>query len=228
MRRFRRCVLWCLALASLGCSISLDLSPKIQPLVEDTVEGSGSAKILVLDLSGLLSDEPVGFSITTPPPRVPLPARVREELRRAEDDEAIQALIVRINSPGGSITASDVVYREIREFRRRKQVPVIAAMMDVAASGGYYAALAADKIIAHPTTVTGSIGVIMITVNAQGLLEKIGVSAVPIKSGPLKDAGAPFRPLTADERAIFQGVIDTMQNRFVHLTAESRHLPEER
>jgi protease-4 len=217
-----------LSLALGGCSISLDLTPRIHPLVEDSVEGSGTAKVLLVDLSGVLSDEPVGLSIGTPPPRVPLAARIREELRKAEKDDDVRALIVRINSPGGTITASDIIYREILGFRQRKKVPVIAAIMDVGASGGYYAALAADKILAHPTTVTGSIGVLMVTVNVQGLLEKVGVAAVPIKSGPYKDAGSPFRPLTPDERAIFQSVIDEMQSRFLRLIAESRGLPESR
>jgi protease IV len=217
-----------IAILVAGCSLSLDLSPRVQPLVEDTVEGSGSDKILLMELSGVLSDEPAGFSLTAPPPRVPLTARVREELRKAEKDDDIRALIVRINSPGGTITASDIIHQEIRGFRERKKVPVVAAIMDLGASGGYYAALPADTIIAHPTTVTGSIGVLLVTVNAQGLLEKIGVAPVSIKSGPYKDAGSPFRPLTGEERAIFQGVVDEMQSRFVQLVARSRRLPEDR
>jgi protease IV len=217
-----------LALLAGGCSVSLDLTPRLQPLVEETVEGAGPDKILLLDLSGVLSDEVIGLSLTTPPARVPLAARVREELRKAEKDKRVRGLIVRINSPGGTITASDIVYQEIKSFRDRKKVPVIAAIMDVGASGGYYAALAADKILAHPTTVTGSIGVIMVTVNAQGLLEKIGVATLPIKSGPFKDAGSPFRPMTPEERAIFQSVVDDLQSRFVRLIVQSRHLPEER
>jgi protease-4 len=215
--------------AAVGCSvISVDLSPRIRPLEEETVEGSGSAKVLLLDLSGLLQDDTPSLTLTSPPPRVPLLARVREELRRAEKDDQVRALVVRINSPGGTITASDIVYREIREFKQRRKVPVIAAMMDVGASGGYYAALAADQIFAHPTTVTGSIGVIMLTVNAQGLLEKVGVAPLAIKSGPLKDAGSPFRGLTAEERAVFQSVIDDMYGRFVRLVSESRKIPEDR
>jgi protease-4 len=215
--------------AAAGCSvISVDLSPRIRPLEEETVEGSGSAKVLLLDLSGLLQDDTPSLTLTSPPPRVPLQARVREELRRAEKDDQVRALVVRINSPGGTITASDIVYREIREFKQRRKVPVIAAMMDVGASGGYYAALAADQIFAHPTTVTGSIGVIMLTVNAQGLLEKVGVAPLAIKSGPLKDAGSPFRGLTAEERAVFQSVIDDMYGRFVRLVSESRKIPEDR
>ncbi|HVQ74628.1 MAG TPA: signal peptide peptidase SppA [Candidatus Binatia bacterium] len=217
-----------LALLVGGCSVSLDLTPRLQPLVEETVEGDGPDKILLIDLSGVLSDEVVALSLTTPPARVPLAARVREELHKAEKDDRIRGLIVRINSPGGTITASDIVYQEIKSFRDRKKVPVIAAIMDVGASGGYYAALAADKILAHPTTVTGSIGVIMVTVNAQGLLEKIGVATLPIKSGAFKDAGSPFRPMTAEERAIFQSVVDDLQARFVRLIVQSRHLPEER
>jgi protease-4 len=176
----------------------------------------------------MLSEDVPGFSITTPPPRVPLLARVREELRKAEADERVKALIVRINSPGGTITASDILYHELLAFKARKKVPVIAAIMDVGASGGYYAALAADTIVVNPTTITGSIGVVMVTVNAQGLLEKIGVAPLAIKSGPMKDAGSPFRSLTDSERAVFQGIIDEMHGRFVGLIARSRKMPEDR
>jgi protease-4 len=212
-----------------GCSvISVDLSPRIRPLDEETVEGEGPSKVLLMDLSGVLSEDTVSLSLTTPPPRVPLLARVREELRRAEKDDRVKALIVRINSPGGTITASDVIYREIREFKARRKIPVIAAIVDVGASGGYYVALAADQILAHPTSVTGSIGVVMLTLNAQGLLEKIGVAPLSIKSGAMKDAGSPFRQLTPEERAVFQGVIDEMFTRFVGLIVEARKIPAER
>jgi protease IV len=212
-----------------GCSlVNIDLHPRIHPLKEETVEGKGKAKILLMDVSGVLSDETGGLVLGTPPPRVPIVARVREELQKAEEDDAVKALIVRINSPGGTITSSDLIYREIDTFKTRRKIPVVAVMMDVAASGGYYAALAADTIVALPTTVTGSIGVIMLTVNAQGLMEKIGVAPLAIKSGDMKDAGSPFRPLTAQERAVFQSVIDQMYGRFVTLIARSRKIPEDR
>jgi len=218
-----------LALLCAACSvISLDFQPKIRPLHEETVEGKGQAKILLLDLSGVLQDESVGLSLGAPPPRVPLLARVREELEKAEKDDRVHAVILKINSPGGTITASDILYREIKEFKARRKIPVTAAIMDVGASGGYYVALAADTIVAHPTSVTGSIGVVMLTVNAQGLMEKIGVAPLAIKSGPMKDAGSPFRALTPPERAVFQDVIDDMYGRFVRLIAESRKIPEER
>ncbi|MGH7374163.1 MAG: signal peptide peptidase SppA [Candidatus Rokuibacteriota bacterium] len=228
MRRAHALVLAGL-LALSGCSlITLDFQPKIRPLEEETVEGKGTSKILLLDLSGVLSEDLPSFSLGAPPPRVPLLARVREELQKAEKDDRVRALIVRINSPGGTITASDVLYHELLAFKERRKVPVIAAIMDVGASGGYYAALAADTIVANPTTVTGSIGVVMVTVNAQGLLEKIGVAPLAIKSGPMKDAGSPFRSLTEPERAVFQSIIDEMYGRFVGLIVKARKLPEDR
>jgi protease IV len=217
------------ALLFAGCTVlSIDLQPRIRPLDEETVEGKGTAKILLMDLSGVLSDETLSLSITTPPPRVPIVARVQEELRKAEKDEHVKGLVLRINSPGGTMTASDTLYHEIYEFKKRTKMPVIAAIMDVGASGGYYVALAADTIVATPTSITGSIGVVMLTINAQGLMEKIGVAPLTIKSGPMKDAGSPFRALTAEERAVFQGVIDDMYGRFVKLVAQSRKIPETR
>ena len=213
-----------------GCSvISLDLNPKIRPLTEETVEGKTGPKILLIDVSGMISDEgatPI-LSLGTPPPRVPLLVRVREELKKAEEDKQVRALIVRINSPGGTVTASDILYREILSFKERTHRPVVAVMMDVAASGGYYLALAADTIIAHPTTVTGSIGVIMLSVNAEGLMQKIGVAAVTIKSAEHKDMGSPFRTLTPEERAVFQAVIDELQRQFLAKVIAHRKLAPE-
>jgi protease-4 len=214
-----------LALFLAGCSISLDFTPRIQPLREQAVEGSGAEKVLLLDLSGVISEEPL-FTLGSQGPRVSMLARVREELKKAEEDDRVRAVIVRINSPGGTATASDILYREIAAFKERRKVPVVAAIMDVGASGAYYVALAADTIVAHPTTVTGSIGVVMLTLNAEGLLQKVGVSPITIKSGAKKDMGSPFRGLTDEERAIFQGVIDDLYGRFVSLIVKDRHIPE--
>jgi protease-4 len=231
--------MWCrpvvnalvLVLGLAGCSvISLDLSPRIRPLTEETVEGKSGPKILLMDVSGTLSDEGVlpALNLTTPPPRVPLLVRVREELKKAEEDRQVRAVILRVNSPGGTVTASDIVYRELMSFKERTRRPVVAVLMDLAASGGYYIALAADTIVAHPTTVTGSIGTIMITVNAQGLMDKLGVAATAIKSAEHKDMGSPFRALTPDERAIFQSVINDLQRQFVAKVAAHRKLPLDR
>ncbi len=216
-----------LALALAGCSlITLDLTPRIRPLEEQTVEGSGRAKVLLLDVSGFLSEEGASPSLVigAAPPRVPLLVRLREELTKAADDPDVRALVVRINSPGGTVTASDIIHRELERWKQATKRPVVAVMLDVAASGGYYVALAADTIVAHPTSVTGSIGVIMITLNAEGLMQKIGLSATAIKSGARKDMGSPFRTLTDEERTIFQSVIDSLYDQFVVKLVEGRKL----
>jgi protease-4 len=215
-------------LLTAGCSlISIDLTPRIKPLEERTVEGSGSTKILLTDISGFLSEEGSAPTVIigAPPPRVPLLVRFREELKKAEKDSNVKALVVRINSAGGTVTASDIMFKELEMFKRAAKIPVVAVMMDVAASGGYYVALAADTIIAHPTTVTGSIGVIMVTLNAEGLMQKLGLAAATIKSGDRKDMGSPFRALTEDERKIYQGVIDGLHGQFVARLVDARRLP---
>jgi protease IV len=212
-----------------GCSlISVDLTPRIRALEEEAVEGRGDAKILLTDISGFITDDPPssGLGLGPAPPRVPLLVRLREELKKAADDKQVRALVVRLNTPGGTVTASDIIYKELMLFRERTKVPVVAVMMDVAASGGYYIALAADAIVAHPTTVTGSIGTILITANAEGLMQKLGVSANTIKSAELKDMGSPFRAMRPEERQIFQSVIDELQRQFVAKVVERRNIPE--
>ncbi|HEV8474269.1 MAG TPA: signal peptide peptidase SppA [Methylomirabilota bacterium] len=217
--------LWALA----GCSaLSVDLTPRVRPLEEEVVEGHGAAKILMMDISGFLTDEApsTGLGLGPSTPRVPMLVRLREELKKATKDPHVKALVLRINTPGGTVTASDIMYRELMLYRQETKVPVIAVLMDVAASGGYYVALAADHIVAHPTSVTGSIGTIMITANVEGLLQKIGVATNTIKSAEHKDMGSPFRALTTDERTIFQSVIDELQQQFVAKVVERRGLPD--
>jgi protease IV len=226
-----RVIALALALATLtACSVlSVDLTPRIRPLEEEVVEGRGETKILLMDISGFITDEAPsgGLGLGPSPVRVPMLVRIREELKKAAKDERVKALVLRINTPGGTVTASDIVYREITLFREQTKVPIVAVLMDVAASGGYYIALAADRIVAHPTTVTGSIGTIMVTANVEGLLGKIGVATNTIKSAEHKDMGSPFRTLTPEERAIFQSVIDELQRQFVAKVVERRRLPED-
>jgi protease-4 len=137
-------------------------------------------------------------------------------------------VVLRINSPGGAVTASDIMYQDLLNFRRESHKPVIACMMDVAASGAYYLSMGCDFVYAHPTTVTGSIGVIMSLYNAHGLFEKIGLTSNPIKSGPNKDIGNPGRPMTEEEHAILQGMVDSFYKQFVHVVVRGRNLSEER
>ncbi|WP_455243293.1 signal peptide peptidase SppA [Petrachloros mirabilis] len=200
-----------------GC-ITVNLIEPPGPVQEVQLSGAGDAKVLLLDLSGVISSQDKDGLISQPN----MLATFKEELTRASKDDTIKAVVVRINSPGGTVNASDILYHELKQFKVKRKVPVIASMMDVAASGGYYLAMASDAILVHPSTVTGSIGVIMLTVNAKGLLEKVGVEANAITSGPRKDMGSPFRVMTDEEKAIFQGVIDSFYQRFLTVVQEGR------
>jgi len=212
----RLCLLAAIVLQA-GC-ITVNLIEPQGPVKEMELTGKGDGKVLLLDLSGVISAQDKEGII----PQPNMLATFKEELTRAAKDDRIKAVVVRINSPGGTVTASDILYHELREFKAKKKVPVIASMMDVGASGGYYLAMAADNVLVHPSTVTGSIGVIMLTVNARGLLEKVGVEASAITSGPRKDMGSPFRVMTPEERGIFQSVIDSFYQRFLAVVQEGR------
>jgi protease-4 len=147
---------------------------------------------------------------------------MREALELAREDEHIKALILRIDSPGGGVTASDIMYHELLQYREETDVPVIAMLMGTAASGGYYIASAADRIVAHPTTVTGSIGVIVVGMNIQGLEDLVGVQVEAHTSGEHKDILSPFREMTDEERGIVQSVIDDMFGQFVDVVSAGR------
>src|SRR5438132_9561930 len=219
--RLRIIVTALLALVTAGC-ISISLFPQTMPLREKTVQGTATDKILMMDLSGVISEKGSSNPLSESEDLVAL---IKEELTLAAEDSQIKALLLRINSPGGTVTASDVIHHEINEFKSKRKIPVVTVIMDVGASGGYYIAVAADRIIAHPTSVTGSVGVIMLRVNAEGLLQKIGVEAAAIKSGTKKDIGSPFRPMTEDERAIFQSMINGFFSRFLDVVSKGRSLP---
>lgn len=201
-----------------ACTFNFPLIAGPGPLQETLVSGSGDAKVVLVDLTGVISSLNGDGLIPTPS----MLASIKEQLTRAAEDKNVKALILRINSPGGTVTASDILYHEVRLFKQRKKVPVVASIMDVGASGGYYIAAAADSILAHPSSVTGSIGVIMLTVNARGLLEKVGVEATAVTSGPRKDMGSPFRAMLPEERAIFQSVIDSFYHRFLQVVQDGR------
>jgi len=184
------------------------------PLEEQVLEGDGTGKILLLDISGTISEQEKsgGLLGRSAPSMVSI---IRESLQKAEKDDRIVGLILRINSSGGTVTASDIIHHDIVEFRKRRHVPVLACIMGVGASGGYYVAAAADEIIAHPTAVTGSIGVIMMKFNVEGLMGKIGVEEQTVKSGDKKDIMSPFRRATPEEVKLGQEIIDQLYARFL-------------
>ncbi len=211
-----------LILTIAGCTPRIKLFPDgAEPLKEFVIEGKTSQKILVIPIHGFISDRPEKGFLTSGPGMV---QEIVSQLRLAERDKNVKAVLLKIDSPGGTTTASDMLYREIVDFKERTGVRVVAVLMGVAASGGYYIALAADHIIAHPTTITGSIGVIFLHPGISGLMEKIGVDVRVSKSGENKDMGSPFRMATKEETLILQRVIDEFGARFVDLAAERRQL----
>lgn len=208
-----------------GCVfISGNLNPfrsAPQPLQEHVVSGEGRAKILLLDISNVISnaEEKGPFGLGQRPG---MTARVREQLDKAAKDDGVKALILRINSPGGTVTASDMIFHDIMELKAKRHIPVVAQLLDMGTSGAYYAALAADEIVASPTTVTGSVGVILVGINLSGLMDKIGVKNQTLKTGERKDAGSPLRPMTVEDSQLLQSVLADLQMRFVDTVHERR------
>ena len=218
-------VLFLLLSGCIYAPVNVDLIPPMQEIEEHVVGGKGNAKVVVVDVSGVLNLRPVGPGrFSREPPLIP---RLREELEKAAGDPKVVALVVRIDSPGGSVTASDILYHEIDTFRREKKVPVIVCVMDKALSGGYYAAMAADGILAHPTSVVGGVGVISWHVNIGPLLQKWGMEAEVVKAGELKDFWSPLRRPEEGEAQIMQELIDSLRARFVNLVQERRQLSSE-
>ena len=166
-------------------------------------------KIGVVDVKGLISE----------------PEATIKALRDFRYNQKVKAVVIRVNSPGGAVGASQELYEEI--LRLDKEKPVVASLATVAASGGYYASLGARHIVANPGTVTGSIGVIMKVPNIGILLEKLGVKTTVVKSGTFKDLGSITRDMTEDERTLLQGVMQDIQKQFIMAVSKSRKLPEE-
>ena len=208
-----------------GCAIiNVPLFTPTQSLKERVLEGEGNRKILLLDISGIISEKKGGSigSIVRLREQASIVANIKEVLKKAESDDAICGLILRINSPGGTVTASDIIHHELMLFKKKTGVRITACLMDVGASGAYLVATVADEIIAHPTTITGSIGVIALKFNVEGLLSRIGIEQETIKSADKKDIWSPFRPSTPEERKIMQAIIDNFHKRFVSIVTEGR------
>lgn len=148
------------------------------------------------------------------------------DIVRFKEDESIKGVIVRINSPGGSVGPSQEIHRELKKLAAKKKVYISAS--SVCASGGYYIASAGEKIYANPSTITGSIGVIMEQVVAEELLRKIGIQPNTIKAGKYKDVGSPFRKMKDEERVYFQKILDAIHDQFIKDVAEGRKLPLDR
>jgi len=153
------------------------------------------------------------------------PDKVVKLLRKYERDDDVEAVVVRVESPGGAVAASQEIYSALRNLRKKKKV--VAAMGNLAASGGYYISAAADQIYASPGTLTGSIGVIFMHFNVRGLLEAVKVEETTLKSGKYKDTLSPFRPLNELDREEVQTISEDVYTQFIRDVADARGLKEE-
>ena len=214
-----------LALIMTGCfsnnklSLLPDYSAELSTRLVKAPKQSTKNRILILDVDGVITDwgESKFFYEEEATTTI-----IRKKLEKAVGDERIKAVVLRVNSPGGTVTGSDIVYREIMKYKQTAKVPVVAAMMGVAASGGYYVSCSADLIVAHQTTITGSIGVIMHSFGFDGLFKKIGMESRVIKAGKFKDAGNPFAEMSPEQRQILQTIVDQSYDRFVQVIDDGR------
>lgn len=210
----------CLALS--GCAPSFSLfGPTAQPYKEQTLQGAGDGKILLISVDGLISERTREGLLRTRPSVV---EEVAAQLKLARKDTDIKAVLLKVDSPGGTTTGSDILYHELLTYREETKAKVVTVMMGLATSGGYYAALPSDHIAAHPTTVTGSVGVIFLQPRVAGLLEKIGVGVDVSKSGLHKDMGSPFREPTLEERQLIDATVKSQAKRFLDLVQKHRKL----
>ncbi len=197
-RRPLRILLWILAAGFGGVIVLNTLFPDLDLSTGD--------RIAVIRVEGVILDaqETVG------------------ELRKFSENPYVKAIVLRIDSPGGGVVPSQEIHDAVKRVRTKSNKAVIASLGSVAASGGYYIAAATDRIVANPGTLTGSIGVIMETANVEGLLQKIGVEGVVIKSGKYKDVGSPLRKMNEEERALLQNVMDDVHTQFIEAVADGR------
>ncbi|MBI4136879.1 signal peptide peptidase SppA [Candidatus Roizmanbacteria bacterium] len=194
---------------------------------QEVLYGTGPEIVAVIDLHGMILDVvPQGpFDYVTEAQLI-TPRRVLKLLEDIKSDPNIKAVVLRINSPGGSATASDEIYQIIKRFRVESGIPVIVSQGEIAASGGYYISLAGDTIVSDPTTLTGSIGVIASMLNFQELANEYGVKEIAVTSGENKNFFSPFQEMSEEERTILQRIIDENYAQFLSRVRESRPTSE--
>jgi protease-4 len=251
LRALTKCALWLVLLAAVGCTqplrvdtraavdavgnINVDANananvkaqlaptPRLEPVtamgLPHRPQNPNAAKIAIIDVDGLiLNNDATGLGSWGENPV----SAFRERLDAIECDPCVRAVVVRINTPGGSVTATDIMWRDLTAFKHRTCLPVVACLMDVAAGGGYYLAVASDRIIAHPTSVTGGIGCILNVYNLQDLMGQFNILGIPIKSGANIDLGSPIKELSADKRKLLQDMADEFHARFRTVVLKAR------
>lgn len=216
------CVLTLSATLTLESCISyIPLTSPRPPLEEITIMGRGKDKIVMINILGTISWEDRGSGLFAPS-EPSIVARVKEELDMAMKDKRVRCIILKVDSPGGLISASEALYQEIKKFRTEKGIPVISYISSMGASGAYYVIAHSDKIIASPGALVGSIGVYMIKVNAKNLSEKVGVEIEVIKAGEHKDSLLFHRGLTEEERRKLKEKVDHYYESFKKVVVDGR------
>lgn len=210
-----------------GCAfVSVDLSSltQVPPLEERVIrEGSGQ-KILVVEILGLIRTT---GSRDTFIQRQGTLERLDNVLEMAQKDKKIRGVILKIDSPGGAYTASDLVFRRIREYKSTQEIPVVGCIVDQGTSGAYMAALSADYIVALPSSVVGNVGVLLPSISLEGLMEKVGIDNQTITSGNLKDAGTPLRDMTPEEYDLLKSIVMEFHSNFISRVKEARPVTEQ-
>jgi protease IV len=196
-----------------------------QEFSEEVLEdGDELQKIVVLEVNGVIQDgEDTGALLAASGYNHQSFLRMIEQ---AKNDDTVKAIVLRVNSPGGGVVESAEIHDRLLKLKKETKKPIYVSMGSMAASGGYYISTAGDKIFASPETITGSLGVIMQSLNYEGLAKKYGVELVTIKSGPYKDIMNPARKMTEEEKEILQQLIRNSYEGFVKVISEGRHLPE--
>ena len=211
---------------SVGCGegggLLIKPVPTDRTLQETTVKaGRGlfvAEKVLIVDIDGTLVNSRGGLFGTGENPV----SLFIEKIDKAQADTNVKAIVLRINSPGGGVTASDIMHNRLIQLKAKRKIPIVAIIQGVGASGGYYVACGADRIIAHPTSITGSIGVMIQTFSLAGTMNLIGIDAQAITSGPHKDMGNPLKPLDPEDQKILQGIVDEYYERFLSVVGKGR------
>lgn len=209
-------------LAALSGCATIHLGPDYNaPLQEQVLETSPEAqgKVLLISIEGTISNQPSSGFLQQAPGMLD---SVVMQLKKAAKDPDIKTVLLRVNSPGGGVTASDLLYHELMQFKQQTGKAIFVQMLDVAASGGYYLSLAADHIQASPTTLTGSVGVITILPNITALSDKVGLEVKTYTSGASKDIGSPFRKSLPSDDVYLQALVDAMAQRFYGLLTQHR------
>jgi len=215
-----------------GCgqtAFQIEMVPTNRQLVETRIQKDAglfvSDKIVLIDVDGVLANRRRGGWLQSGENPVSL---FIEKLDRAAADRSVKAVIIRLDSPGGTVAASDIMYHHLTKFKRKTGKPVIACVLGIGCSGAYYVACGCDGIIAQPSGVVGNIGTVFQTFSVAGTMEKIGVKAVTIKSGELKDLASPLHDLSDEERKVLQGITEHLSEQFFEVVRNGRKTIDEK